>query len=257
MMRKTYVMQDALAVYPPQSRRVLSSSEKRWRPEPRIRRHHLVGSKEQRIFSRLCNSSSELLGCPWCSKRIGSSVAIPTHFSGSDVSAPPPSPQCCRIHWACQQTNRQQCRLALRTLCDHRHQAKPAYPARKAVRVVYQPDPTLQKIRSDIKSNLRTQSPLSTVVLRWHIKKSDPGYTLDEVYAELRKYGNVVDMVRTSEVSVRATLAQLDDACRAVASRYIGRDSNPLFVLWFHRTMANKSFHLWQRHLHVYVDPFT
>lgn len=104
--------------------------------------------------------------------------------------------------------------------------------------------------------NLRDLSFVS-FCKRWHVKKRDPGYSLDTIYSELVKFGDVTDIVRTCELSARATFCHLANACDAVSRKYIGRDANPLMILWYHRTMKNKTFHLWNRHLHVHVDPFT
>eukprot|EP00057_Strongylocentrotus_purpuratus_P023759 XP_011678233.1 PREDICTED: uncharacterized protein LOC105444975 [Strongylocentrotus purpuratus] len=238
MENKTFkFMEDAVIVRTPAKKGLPSDAEKHWHPSIHIPRHHLVGLEQQRVFKRLYEGSKQMLGCPWSNEAKTSTT------------------QCCRCRLDNKTHHEHRLQAATRPFCDHRIDA--CLPARQAVRLPYQPDALMQTIQKDADKNSKIQAPLSTVIVMWHVKKRDPGYSLETIYSELVKFGDVTDIVRTCEVSARATFCHLANACDAVSRKYIGRDANPLMILWYHRTMKNKTFHLWNRHLHVHVDPFT
>ncbi|PIK58081.1 hypothetical protein BSL78_04995 [Apostichopus japonicus] len=206
---------------------------------------------ERNLFKRLHDNSASLLSVAQQRSRDEGNRASTS--STSQALSVQNAPECCQRHWVHHQEEH---RHEIPATVPFRDTMTPPRPASTALRNIKKVDKLTKLVTDDMHSNERRQAPLSTICVRWHKLRNDPGYSADTLLQCLRPIGDVESVVITSECTARVTFGRIDDACTAVDSKNIGRRQNLLQCRWFHKSMENKAFTMKRNHLHVMYNPF-
>ena len=88
--------------------------------------------------------------------------------------------------------------------------------------------------------NEELQLPLSTLIVRWQLKRALPSYDLRTLRCIFSHYGLVRHIRQLSPNSCLVVFEQLEPACHVMQSRTIGDPMNKVHCAWWHQSMANK-----------------
>ncbi|KAJ8041289.1 hypothetical protein HOLleu_12069 [Holothuria leucospilota] len=207
---------------------------------------------DRNLFKRLHDNSNSYLALNNRSNILSHELTATTSNPSQEESMRH-SPICCQRHWV---QHREEHRHEIPATIPFRDTMTPPRPASTALRNLRKKDNLVKLVDKDMHDNERRQAPMSTICVRWHKLRNDPGYTTDSLLHCLRPLGDIESVVITSECTARVTFGRLDDACAATAAKNLGRRQNPLLCRWYHKAMENKSFSLKRDHLHVIYNPF-
>ncbi|XP_022082268.1 uncharacterized protein LOC110974743 [Acanthaster planci] len=214
--------------------------------------HQALPPSKSKIFTKLFENSKRMFGDPdqklTCLYDRMILAGRGTPMDKDLLKAP----TCCRYHWLQYQTGKQR---LIDAVLPYEDLFQPPTPVSKALRNLRKPDQLSRRVWCDLNRNARVQATIATVIVRWHNVRNDPGYDIDSLYATLRPYGEIDNIVQTSPLSARVMFCDLQAACHTVAEHSLGRPDNPLLCLWYHKSMKNKRFYVRRRHLHVSFDP--
>ncbi|XP_053394411.1 testis expressed protein 56-like isoform X2 [Mercenaria mercenaria] len=89
-------------------------------------------------------------------------------------------------------------------------------------------------------SNQQLQYPLTTIIVRWQLKRKLPKYDPETLKSIFAQYGEIKAIRILSPNSCLIIFKDISTACRVIQARCLGDPMNKLTCTWWHKSMANK-----------------
>ncbi|XP_071116941.1 uncharacterized protein [Haliotis cracherodii] len=141
---------------------------------------------------------------------------------------------------------------SLKVLRDIQHSTTPLGRDRTS----FVPDKLMTNVWGSYMSNEQTQLPLSTLVVRWQLRRYIPSYDMRELHTILSCFGNITTIYQQSPNSAMVIFDSISSACRAMQTKQLGQLRNKIHCNWWHRLMTNKSVYVSKRGVSVKTDRY-
>ncbi|XP_067677303.1 uncharacterized protein [Haliotis asinina] len=141
---------------------------------------------------------------------------------------------------------------SLKVLRDIQHSTTPL----GRDRFTYVPDKMMNNLWASYVMNEQTQLPLSTLVVRWQLRRYIPSYDMRELHTILSCFGSITTIYQQSPNSAMVIFDDISSACRVMQTKQLGQLRNKIHCSWWHRLMTNKSFYTGKKGVRVKIDRF-
>lgn len=115
---------------------------------------------------------------------------------------------------------------------------------------------TVNAITKGFRANERRQLPWPTLLIRWQIKRTHPGYDIITIREILSKYGAIREIRLVSINSVMVIFQDVSTACDIMMAPGVGDIDNLLHPSWWHMAMRDKFVSSSKKGVLIKTDPF-